>query len=367
MRFDIPNATTAYFDRYLESELTDAFKKVLAGSFYVMGQECVSFEKAFASFCHVDFCIGVGNGLDALTLILKALGIGHGDEVIVPANTYIATVLAITRVGATPVFVEPDISTCNIDPARIEEKITAATRVIMPVHLYGRACEMNRIKEVADRYSLYIVEDCAQAHGAVYNGQPVGSFGIASGFSFYPTKNLGALGDGGAVITDDEELAEKIRALRNYGSEKKYYNQYCGVNSRLDELQAAFLNVKLKHMDEMLSARKKIAEKYMQSIKNPQIILPAITDEAEHVWHIFAIRCKKREKLKTYLAGRGIQTAVHYPVPPHLQECYKYLGYKKGDFPVAEEISETELTLPLYYGMQEEHISWLIECVNSFR
>ena len=312
---------------------------------------------------HVRF----GNGLDALFLALKALGVGAGDEVIVPSNTYIATALAVTYVGATPVFVEPDIRTFNIDPTRIEEAITEKTKAIMPVHLYGQPCDMDPIMEIAKKNGLFVVEDCAQAHGATYKGKVIGSFGDAAGFSFYPGKNLGALGDAGATVTNNEELAKKVRALGNYGSDYKYHHIYKGNNSRLDELQAAFLAAKLPHLNRMNEERRRIAQKYIDGIKNEEVILPYVPEYANPVWHIFGIRCKRRDELEKFLNDAGIGTNKHYPIPMHLQECYKDLGFKEGDFPIAEEISSTQLSIPMYYGMTDEEVQYVIDKVNEFK
>lgn len=363
----VPFVSFLPMEKELEKELRDSFDRVFRRSWYIEGEEDNQFENDFSNYCGSNYCVGVGNGLDALFLSLKALGIKEGDEVIVPSNTYIATALAVTYVGATPIFVEPNINTFNIEPQNIEEKITAKTKVIMPVHLYGQACDMEPIMKIANKHNLYVIEDCAQAHGALYKGKKVGTFGNASGFSFYPGKNLGALGDGGAAITNNKELANKIRALGNYGSDYKYHHIYQGSNSRLDELQAAFLSVKLPHLDKMNEERRKIANKYLEGINNPNIILPTVPDYALPVWHIFGIRCKRRTELEEYLTSYGIGTNKHYPIPMHLQECYKSLGYKKGDYPIAEEISETELSLPIYYGMTDEEIKYVIDRINEFK
>lgn len=363
----VPFVTFKPLEKELDKELRDAFDRVYTRSWYIEGIEDENFEKSFAQYCNRKYCVGVGNGLDSLFLALKALGIKRGDEVIVPSNTYIATALAVTYVGATPVFVEPDINTFNIDSSLIENAITSKTRAIMPVHLYGQPCDMDSIINVAKKYNLYIVEDCAQAHGARYKGKVVGSFGDAAGFSFYPGKNLGALGDAGASVTDNEEIAKKIRALGNYGSDYKYHHILQGNNSRLDELQAAFLSAKLPRLDEINCQRREIAKKYLEGISNPNIILPMVPDYAEPVWHIFGIRCRNRDKLEKWLNNSGIGTNKHYPIPMHLQECYAGLGFKKGDFPIAEEISQTELSLPLYYGMTEEEIKYVIDRVNEFK
>ncbi|MDD7255904.1 DegT/DnrJ/EryC1/StrS family aminotransferase [Bullifex porci] len=363
----IPFVTFKPMEAELDKELREAFDRVYTRSWYIEGVEDEAFEKAFAEYCNSKYCVGVGNGLDALFLALKALGVGAGDEVIVPSNTYIATALAVTYVGATPVFVEPDIRTFNINPTKIEDAITEKTKAIMPVHLYGQPCDMDSILTIAKKHNLYIIEDCAQAHGATYKGKLIGSFGDVAGFSFYPGKNLGALGDAGATVTNDEELAKKVRALGNYGSDYKYHHIYKGNNSRLDELQAAFLAAKLPHLNRMNEERRKIAQKYIEGINNEEVILPYIPEYANPVWHIFAIRCKRRDELEKFLNDAGIGTNKHYPIPMHLQECYKDLGFKEGDFPIAEEISATELSIPMYYGMTDEEVQYVIDKVNEFK
>ena len=351
----------------IHDELTNSFERVLTNNNYILGEELSKFEQSFAKYVGTEYAIGCGNGLEALHLILNAMNIGEGDEVIVPSNTYIASALAVSYAGATPVFVEPKIETFTIDPSRIEEKITSRTKAIMVVHLYGRVCDMDPIIEIANKYNLPIIEDAAQAHGATYKGKQAGSFGIASGFSFYPGKNLGALGDAGAVVTNDKDLAEKVFSLRNYGSKVKYYHDYKGYNSRLDEMQAAFLNVKLPYLEKWNNRRKEIASKLLKGVKNPNIILPLPNDEDySSVWHIFAIRCKKREALVEYLNQNGIGTLKHYPRPMHLQKAYSELEIPKGALPIAEEISETQLSLPVYYGMSDEQVDYLIEKLNSF-
>ena len=362
----IPFVSFLPMERELDKELRAAFDRVFASSWYIEGKEDEAFEKAFAEYCGTKYCIGVGNGLDALVMILKAMEIGEGDEVIVPSNTYIATALAVTYAGATPVFVEPDIRTFNIDPAKIEAAITAKTKAIMPVHLYGQPCDMDPVMAIAKKYSLKVIEDCAQAHGATYKGKKISTFGDAAGFSFYPGKNLGALGDAGAVVTNDEALAQKVRALGNYGSDYKYHHIYKGNNSRLDELQAAFLSAKLPILDRMNAERRRIAGRYLSEINNPKITLPYVPDYAEPVWHIFGIRCDERERLEEHLKKAEIMTNKHYPIPMHLQECYKDLGFNEGDYPIAEEISRTELSIPMYYGMTDEEISYVIDALNSF-
>lgn len=363
----VPFVSFRPMEKELNNSIREAFDRVFNASWYIEGNEDKEFEKGFAEYCGTKYCIGVGNGLDALMLSLKAIGIGYGDEVIVPSNTYIATALAVSYVGAMPIFVEPKIETYNIDPDRIEAAITSKTKAIMPVHLYGQACDMDPILAIAKQYGLKIVEDCAQAHGATYKGQKVGTFGDAAGFSFYPGKNLGALGDAGAVVTNDEEIAQMVRALGNYGSDYKYHHIYQGYNSRLDELQAAFLSVKLQQLDRMNDERKRIADKYLSEMNNVRIVMPQISKEYSHVWHIFAIRCKERERLEKYLDNVGIGYNKHYPIPMHLQECFINFGYKRGDFPIAEEISETELSLPMYYGMSDEEINYVIKAINEFK
>lgn len=362
----IPFVSFLPMEKELDAELREAFERVYARSWYIEGVEDENFEKAFSEYCEAKYCVGVGNGLDALMLALKALEIKNGDEVIVPSNTYIATALAVTYVGATPVFVEPDIRTYNIDPAKIEEKITPKTKAIMPVHLYGQPCDMDRIVQIAKKYNLYIIEDCAQAHGATYKGKKIGSFGDAAGFSFYPGKNLGALGDAGATVTNSEKIAEKVRALGNYGSDYKYHHIYKGNNSRLDELQAAFLSVKLPHLDKINDERRKIANRYLTEIKSSAVVLPYVLPETNPVWHIFAIRCKNREKLEKYLNDNGIGTNKHYPIPMHMQQCYRDLNIKEGELPIAEEISRTELSIPMYYGMTNEEIEYIIKKINEY-
>lgn len=362
----IPFVSFKPMERELDKELRNAFERVYMRSWYIEGVEDENFEKAFAEYCGVNYCVGTGNGLDALMLALKALEIGAGDEVIVPSNTYIATALAVTYVGATPVFVEPDIRTYDIDPKLIEEKITKKTKAIMPVHLYGQPCDMDAIAAIAEKYNLYIVEDCAQAHGATYKGKRIGSFGDAAGFSFYPGKNLGALGDAGAAVSNKKSIADKIRALGNYGSDYKYHHIYKGNNSRLDEMQAAFLSAKLPHLDKINEERRRIAEKYLEKIDNPKIILPYVIDGVEPVWHIFAIRCNEREALEKHLNDNGIGTNKHYPIPMHMQKCYEDLGIREGELPIVEEISKTELSIPMYYGMTEEEVDYVIDKINEF-
>lgn len=362
----IPFVTFLPMEIELNNDIRSAFDRVFTRSWYIEGIEDEAFEKAFAEYCGTKYCVGVGNGLDALMLALKALGISEGDEVIVPSNTYIATALAVTYVGATPVFVEPDIRTFNINPALIEAAITRKTKAIMPVHLYGQACDMDPIMAIAKKYRLKLVEDCAQAHGATYKGRKVGTFGDAAGFSFYPGKNLGALGDAGAVVTNNEELAHKVRALGNYGSDYKYHHIYKGNNSRLDELQAAFLAAKLPHLERMNVERRRIAAMYTKSINNPKVITPYVLPDCVPVWHIYGIRCAERDALEKHLNDKGIGTNKHYPISMHLQEAYKDMNIPKGALPIAEEISATELSIPMYYGMTDEEIQYVIDAINEF-
>lgn len=362
----IPFVSFLPMEKELNEDIRNAFERVFNRSWYIEGKEDETFEQAFAKYCGTDYCVGCGNGLDALMLALKALGVGAGDEVIVPSNTYIATALAVTYVGATPVFVEPDINTFLIDPSLIEVAITNKTKAIMPVHLYGQACDMDAIMSIAKKHKLFVVEDCAQAHGATYKGKRIGSFGDAAGFSFYPGKNLGALGDGGAAVTNSKEIADKIRALGNYGSDYKYHHIYKGNNSRLDEMQAAFLLAKLSHLNRMNEERRRIAKLYSEGIHNPKVITPIVKDECVPVWHIYGVRCANRDALEKYLNDKGIGTNKHYPIPMHLQECYYDLNIPQGALPIAEEISATELSLPMYYGMTDEEIKYVIDAINEF-
>lgn len=362
----IPFVTFIPMEKELDQDIREAFNRVFTRSWYIEGTEDEAFEKAFAEYCGTKYCVGTGNGLDALMLALKALEIGEGDEVIVPSNTYIATALAVTYVGAKPVFVEPDIRTFNIDPALVDAAITEKTKAIMPVHLYGQACDMDPIMATAKKYSLKVVEDCAQAHGATYKGKQVGTFGDAAGFSFYPGKNLGALGDAGAVVTNNEELAKKIRALGNYGSDYKYHHIYKGNNSRLDELQAAFLATKLPHLERMNAERRRVADLYSKGIVNSKVITPYVLPDCVPVWHVYGIRCADRDALEKHLNEKGIGTNKHYPIPMHLQKCYSDLKISRGSLPIAEEISNTELSIPMYYGMSNEEICYVIDAINEF-
>lgn len=335
----------------IREEMRKVFERVYDGYWYIQGKELEAFEKEYALLNQTNFAVGVSNGLDALVLSLRALGVGPGDEVIVPSNTYIATALAVSQVGATPVFVEPRMETYNINPELIPSKITKKTKAIMPVHLYGQACEMDEIMEIAKTHNLFVIEDNAQAHLSSFKGRLTGSFGDINGTSFYPGKNLGALGDAGAITTNNEELANRIKRLRNYGSEVKYYNEEIGYNNRLDEMQAAFLRVKLKYLQDWTQQRKEIANWYNEVLKDKNWILPLVQPDADHVYHLYVIRTSNRDQVAEELKQKGIQTMIHYPIPPHLQKAYGHLGFKKGDFPIAEEIADTCLSLPIWPGM----------------
>jgi dTDP-4-amino-4,6-dideoxygalactose transaminase len=351
----------------IRGEMLEAFSSVFDSNWYILGQRVTAFEEEYAAFNRVGHCVGVSNGLDALHLCLRVLGIGAGDEVIVPSNTYIATVLAVSYVNAAPVFVEPDIHSYNIDPARIEAAITRKTKAIMPVHLYGQACEMEAIMDIAERHKLFVVEDNAQAHSSSFKGKLTGGWGHINGTSFYPGKNLGALGDAGAVTTNDGVFAEKAAVLRNYGSQTKYYNEVVGYNMRLDEVQAAVLSVKLRYLQEWTRARCQIARWYDEGLVGTgDILLPEVIQGATHVYHIYMIRTRFRDQLQEYMREKGIGTMIHYPVPVHLQQAYASLGYVRGDFPLAEEIADTCLSLPLWPGMSLEQVEQVISVIHEF-
>jgi len=351
----------------IKEEMQIAFNRVYESNWFVLGKEVELFEKAYAAFNQVNHCVSLSNGLDALHLSLKALNIREGDEVIVPSNTYIATALAVTFVGARPVFVEPNIETFNIDVNKIEDSITSKTKAIIPVHLYGQACEMNVLMNIADKYNLRVIEDNAQAQGASYLGKLTGSWGEINATSFYPGKNLGALGDAGAVTTNSEELAIKIMTLRNYGSQKKYYNESIGYNMRMDELQAAFLNVKLKNLKYWTSQRQQIATWYNEELKDlPQVSLPCTSVNSTHVYHLYVIRAEVRDELQSFLNNNNIGTLIHYPIPPHLQNAYKYLGLKKGSLPIAEKIANSCLSLPMWPGLSQSDVNQVSKCIKLF-
>ena len=343
----------------------EAALRALRSGWYIMGPELAAFEEEFAAYTGAKYAVGLNSGLDALTLSVAALGIGAGDEVIVPANTYIATVLAVTANGATPVFVEPN-EYYNLDTSKLEAAITKRTRAIMPVHLYGQAVDMPSVMAVAKQHHLAVIEDCAQSHGAHFGDVMTGRFGDVGCFSFYPTKNLGAFGDAGAIVTDDEALAERIRMLRNYGSQEKYHNELCGVNSRLDEIQAALLRVKLRFLPELTAERRAIAAQYLAGMQNDHITLPALREGAEHVYHQFVVRTATRNQFKAYLLEHGIDTVIHYPIPPHLAECYAQLGYGRGSFPVAEQYADEVLSLPIFNAMRADEVDYVIDTVNAY-
>lgn len=347
-------------------ELTSNFKNIVSEGNYINGKQLYQFEKEFAKYVSANFCVGVGNGLDALTLSLRAIGIKKGDEVLVPSNTFIATWLSISNTGGTPIPIEPDINTFNIDHKLIEKEITKKTKAIIVVHLYGQPSKMDEIRKIANLYNLYLIEDAAQAHGASYKKKMIGSIGDITAFSFYPAKNLGALGDGGAITTNNKEFASKIRMLSNYGSQEKYIHELKGVNSRLDELQATFLRIKLKNLDKDNNKRKSIAKRYLEELNNCDLILPNTIEEAEHVWHLFVVRSKNREKLKDDLSKLGIQTMYHYPTPPHKQNAYKEsISYKNRNLELTEKLSQEIISLPLYPGMTEREIDYIIKSIRS--
>lgn len=363
----IPFLSFDYQDKLYRDQLIEAMTKVLDSKWYIMGNELMAFEKEYAELHRTNYSLGVANGLDALIIALHSLGIKSGDEVIVPSNTYIASWLAVSAVGAKPIPVEPDEQTYNINPALIEEKITPNTKAILPVHLYGQPCDMKAIMSIAKKYNLAVVEDNAQAHLATWDNKITGSFGDINATSFYPGKNLGALGDGGGITTDSEDLYLKAKSYRNYGSEKKYYNEIKGINSRLDELHAAVLRVKLPYLQELTKTRQDIAKKYDKHLANcTNIKIPSIAANASHVYHLYVIMCDKRDELQAYLQTQGIGTLIHYPIPPHLQLAYKELNYKEGDFPIAEKIAKTCLSLPNYPGITDAQIEEVSNAILKF-
>ena len=349
-------------------ELTEEFTKFLDSGWYILGERVKQFETEFAAFCQVKHCIGVANGLDALVLIIRAykeLGrFKEGDEVIVPANTYIASILAITENRLIPILVEPEANSYTLDVTKIEANITSRTKAILPVHLYGQLCNMTAINSIAKKHNLLVIEDSAQSHGAVQNGKKSGNLGNASGFSFYPGKNLGALGDAGAITTNDSELASTLKIIRNYGSEKKYFNQFQGVNSRLDELQAGLLSIKLKYLQVETEIRRKIANAYLDGIKNSNLILPVVSDHNSHVWHLFVLRTSNRDKFQQFLTVNGVQTVIHYPVPPHKQSAYKSMNAL--NLPITEKIHETILSIPIDISMSDDDVKTVIDTCNRF-
>lgn len=340
--------------------------EVLRSGWYILGSEVKSFEEEFAAYLGAKYCIGLASGLDALMIAFRALGIGSGDEVIVAANSYIACVMGITMNGATPIFVEPD-KYYNIDPEAVENAVTKKTKAVLAVHLYGQSADMNSLKDICSRHGLYLVEDCAQSHGSKHGEKMSGTIGDIGCFSFYPSKNLGCFGDGGAIVTQNPDIEKEIRVLRNYGSEKRYHNKTVGYNSRLDEIQAGLLRVKLRYIDELNKEREEIAKRYLTEIKNEEILLPESMKNSTHIYHLFVIRLKNREKFMKYMEENDIGTMIHYPIPPHLSEAYGYLGYKEGDFPLAEAYSNEVVSIPIYNGMKKEEIDYVIEVINNYK
>lgn len=362
---NVPFVSFEVMHREIEKDIFNKFQQVYRSNVFIKGKELDQFEMNFAEYCESTYCVGCATGLDALFLTMKAYGIGAGDEVIVPANTFIATALAVSYVGATPVLAEPDENTYTLNPVMIQEKITNRTKAIIAVHLYGRCADMDAICDIAKKRGLRVIEDAAQAHGAMYKGRKAGSLGDAAAFSFYPGKNLGALGDGGAVVTNDAELADKVKTLANYGSNVKYHHIYQGNNSRLDELQAAFLNVKLLHLDRWNERRKVIANQYLSGIDNPLIACPQQSDDAyDNVWHVFVIRSAKRNELVQYFKENGIGTMIHYPIPIHKQEAYK--GLTGESYPVAEASAKEIVSIPMYYGITDEQAAYVVDKINNF-
>lgn len=360
----MPNRLDRGFFKY-QDEFEKKAIDVLRSGWYVLGNEVKNFEEEFASYTGSKYCVGLASGLDALWIAFRVLGIGKGDEVLVQGNTYIASVMGITMNGATPVFIEPD-EYFNIDASKLEEKITDKTKAILVVHLYGQASNMAPIVDLCKKYNLRLVEDCAQSHGAKFNGQMTGTFGDIGCFSFYPSKNLGAFGDAGAITTNNEKIANDVRIFRNYGSEKRYHNKVVGANSRLDEMQAGLLRVRLNHMTELEEEKRNICNRYLAELKNPKIQLPKIRGGATHIWHQFVIRCKERDALMKYLDENNIGTIIHYPIPPHLSEAYQYLGHKEGSFPITEQYANEVLSIPLYNGMTKEEQDFVIKMINEF-
>lgn len=360
----MPNRMDYGFLKY-QQEFEEKALEVLRSGWYVLGKEVSAFEENFAAYTGAKYCVSLANGLEALQIAVKLLGIGPGDEVIVQGNTYIASVMGITLNGATPVFVEPD-RYYQIDAEKIEGCITKKTKAVMVVHLYGLVADMDKIVAVCRKHGLRLIEDCAQSHGAKFQGKMTGTFGDIGCFSFYPSKNLGAFGDGGAIVTNDEGIVKEAKIYRNYGSEKRYYNKVVGMNSRLDELQAGLLNVRLAHMEEITKERQKLAGRYNENLSREQISLPMQREGTETVWHQYVIRCDRREELIDYLGGKEIGTIIHYPIPPHLSEAYAYLGHKKGDFPITERCADMVLSIPMYTGMTGEEQDYVIEAINRF-
>lgn len=361
----VPFATFDIMHQQIRQEMIDKFTEIYDAGYFIQGEECAAFEKEFAAYCNAAHCVGCANGLDAIQIILRAMEIGPGDEVIVPANTFIATALAVTYTGATPVLVDPDADTYNIGANGLEQALTERTKAIIPVHLYGQPADMDAVNDFAKKHGLRVIEDAAQAHGATYKGRVVGSLADAAAFSFYPGKNLGALGDAGAIVTNDESIARKARAIGNYGSDRKYHHIYPGLNSRLDEIQAGLLRIKLRRLDEYNEFRRKVAHMYLEGICSPQVVLPRVKKGNTHVWHIFPIMTKRRDALQAYLKELGIGTLCHYPTAIHNQLAYK--GLVHGSLPIAERLSAEELSLPLFLGMTDEQVQYVIDAINQFR
>ena len=360
----IPFSSFVPLENEIKDEMFELFNDVYKSSYYINGPRVKKFEEEYAKYCNVKYAAGCANGLEAIELILRGYGIGVDDEVIVCSHTFIASALAISKTGATPVLVEPTMDTYLIDPEKIEERITKKTKAIIAVQLYGQACDMDTINSIAKKYNLKVIEDAAQAHGALYKGRRVGSLGDAAAFSFYPGKNLGALGDAGAVVTNDETLISKVKEYANYGANIKYHHNVKGTNSRLDELQAGFLSVKLKYLDKTNDFRRRVADMYLKGINNPKIILPKVADYNEHVWHLFVVRTENRDDFQKYLENNGINTVIHYPIPIHKQEAYK--EFNSLSLQNAEELGKTVLSLPMYYGMDEEDIEYVINTINNY-
>lgn len=362
----VPFADFSPMHSEIRGRMLEAFTEVYDANWFIDGSHCSEFEKNFAGYCGVSHCVGCGNGLDALHMILLAAGIGAGDEVIVPAQSYIATALAVTYAGAKPVYVDVEPEYFSLDPELLERAVTPRTKAVILVHLYGQIGRFDEVAAIAGKHGLLLIEDAAQAHGASYKGRRAGCLGDAAGFSFYPGKNLGALGDGGAVCTSSDKIAGLVRALGNYGSHKKYMHEYKGFNSRLDEVQAAFLNVKLSCLDRWHQDRRRIARRYLEGIQNPAVRLPALNPDGVHAWHLFAVLCENRSALEAHLDRHGIGHQIHYPVAMHLHQAYRDLGYREGDFPVAEMSAAQELSLPIYYGMSDEQVDYICDVLNRY-
>jgi len=365
--FMIPFLSFEYQHSAIREEAMEVFQQFFDSQYYVLGPQTTKFEEQYAQLSQAKHCVGISNGLDALQIALRVLDVGPGDEVIVPSNTYIASALAVSYVGAKPIFVEPRVDTYNLNPEELEDAITSNTKAIMPVHLYGQACEMDAIVDLSKKFGLAVVEDNAQAHLAQWNGKVTGSFGDLNATSFYPSKNLGALGEAGAITTNDDDLAHACKVIRNYGSQKRYYNEVKGFNARIDELQAGLLMVKMKYLASWTAERQQLAKQYANLLQNVgDLILPVSAQGATHVYHLFVVRTNYRDKLQEFLSEHGIGSIIHYPIPPHLQQAYADLGHKKGDFPVAEMLAETCLSLPLYPGLTEEKVAVVIETIKQF-